>query len=91
MEIMCTNMPIQLDSVFSTQGTVTPRWFRYEDEEHRVNTIQIERILSEKEIQYVGVRMLQFICASRIQEQEHIFELRYYIASHKWILFQIMQ
>ncbi len=84
------NVPIQLDSVFSTQGAVTPRWFRYEDEEHQIHTVKIERIISEKEIQYVGIRMLQYICVASIAEQERLFELRYHISTHKWTLFQML-
>jgi len=84
------NTPIQLDSVCSTQGMITPRWFRFEDEEHSIHTVKIEKIFSHKEINFVGIRMLQFICGARIGEQEKIFELRYHVATHKWTLFQIL-
>jgi len=87
---METNIPIQLDSVCSTQGTFTPRWFRYEDEEHQICIVKIERIISEKELNFVGVRVLQFICAALMGEDEKLFELRYYVGSHKWTFFKML-
>ena len=87
---METNTPIQLDSVCSTQGEFTPRWFRYEDEEHQLQIVKIERIISEKEMNFVGVRFLQYICAAIICSEEKIFELRYYVSSHKWTFFKML-
>jgi hypothetical protein len=84
------NIPIQLDSVCSTQGTFTPRWFRFEDEENQIQTVKIQRIVSEKELNYVGVRVLQYICAAAFKDEEKIFELRYYVGSHKWTFFKML-
>lgn len=89
MEVL-VNIPIQLDSVCSTLGIFTPRWFRYEDSRHEIYTIKINRIVNQKEINFVGIKMLQFICASDFEGRERIFELRYHLTSHRWIFFQML-
>lgn len=48
------NIPIQVDCVCSTRGKLTPRWFRYEDEEHQIQIVYIKEILGEKELNYVA-------------------------------------
>ena len=83
------NIPIQLDCVCSTQGNITPRWFRYEDENHKRYTVEIDRILAQKELNFVGIKMLQFICAASINEMDRIFEIRYNVFMHKWTFFQM--
>ncbi len=85
------NVPIQLDAVCSTQGEFVPRWFRFEDDEHVIRTIKISRVISRKEIGYVGMKSLQFICGSLdYGERERLFELRYNISGHKWTLYQML-
>lgn len=84
------NMPIQLDSVCSTKGEFTPRWFRYENKEHQIEKVTIEKILSYKEINFVGLKMIQYICTATVEEQERIFELRYNVTSHKWTFFRML-
>lgn len=84
------NIPIQLDCVCSTQGNITPRWFRYEDEDHQRYTVRIDRILSQKELNFVGIKMLQFVCTASINGMERIFEIRYNILLHKWLFFQML-
>lgn len=84
------NIPIQLDSVCSTKGDFTPRWFRYENKEHQIERIVIEKILSHKEINFVGIKMIQYICTSTVNGRERIFEIRYNVSSHKWTFFRML-
>lgn len=56
------NVPIQLDNICSTQGEISPRWFRFEDEDHIIHIVKIQKIISRKDINFVGIRMIQFIC-----------------------------
>lgn len=85
-----SNIPIQLDCLCSTQGNITPRWFRYEDENHQRYTVSIDKVLSQKELNFVGIKMLQFVCSASMNGTSRIFELRYHISSHKWTLFQML-
>lgn len=88
-----TNIPIQLDNVCSTQGDITPRWFRFEDEEHVIHTVKILQIISRKDINLVGIQMIQFICKTiedDNEEIEHLVELRYNILMHRWYFYQAL-
>lgn len=84
------NVPVQLECVCSTRGDLMPRWFRFEDGAHQICTVRIESVLAHKGIEYVGIRMLQYICRARIGERLRVFELRYHVADHKWILFRML-
>lgn len=85
------NIPIQAGSVTDTTGKIIPIWFRYEDpNEHEVHMVKIEKVLSTKEINYVGYKMIQFVCNADVEEQRRIFELRYSIGTHKWVFFQML-
>lgn len=84
------NIPIQLEAVCSTKGDFTPRWFRYENKEHQIERIVVEKILSQKEINFVGVKIIQYICCSTVNSCERIFEIRYHVSSHKWTFFRML-
>lgn len=85
------NIPIQTASVTDTTGKIIPIWFRYEDpRDHEIQLVKIEKILSTKDINYVGFKMIQFICNAEVKEQRRIFELRYSISAHKWVFFQML-
>lgn len=90
MEENKINIPIQLVSVCSTLGDITPRWFRYEDEERLIIKVQISEVVTQNNISFVGIKMIQYICKAKIQEKERLFELRYDINSHKWIFHQML-
>lgn len=84
------NIPVQLVSVFSTLGDITPRWFRYEEEDHGIVKVDISEIVSVKEINFVGIKMLQYLCKAKINEQNRMFELRYEITTHRWTFYQMI-
>lgn len=84
------NIPVQLVSVFSTLGDITPRWFRYEEEDLGIVRVDIGEIIAVKEINFVGIKMLQYICKARINQQDRMFELRYEINSHRWTFHQMI-
>ena len=87
------NIPIQLCNVCNTTGDLMPRWFRFEDEEHQIHTIKVVQIASHKEINFVGIKMMQFICRTCEEGEraiENLVELRYNILAHKWFFFQLL-
>lgn len=84
------NIPIQLLSVCNTNGDLIPRWFRYEDQEHLLHTVQIEQVLAHQELEYVGMRMISYICQADMEERRRIFEIRYHVDSHKWSFFKML-
>ena len=88
-----TNIPIQLENICSTQGEISPRWFRFEDDDHMIHTVKIQKIISRKDINFVGIRMIQFICKTieeDSKDREHLVELRYNILMHRWYFYQML-
>lgn len=84
------NVPIQLISSCSTLGDFTPLRFRIELEDHSLETVTIDRILSHKDITFNGIKEIQYVCQAQISGQMRLFTLKYNIASHKWRLFNVL-
>ena len=83
---MKCNTPVDVISVCSADGTIKPLRLRMEDEEHQLLRIDIEEIISSKEIQYVGIEAQVYLCRARVRGKESVFELKYTIRSHNWCL-----
>ena len=83
---MKCNSPVDVIAVCSTDGSIKPLRFRMEDEEHQLLRIDIEEVISSKEIQYVGIEAYVFLCRATVRGKESVFELRYMIRSHSWQL-----
>lgn len=79
-------LPVDVISVCSASGEIRPLRLRMEDEEHQVLRINIEEVVSAKEIQYVGIEGTVFLCRATVWEKPWLFELKYTIRSHTWSL-----
>ena len=76
--------PVDVISVCSADGSIKPLRLRMEDEDHQLLRIDIEEVISSKEIQYVGIEAHVFLCKATVRGKESIFELKYTIRSHNW-------
>ena len=83
---MRQNSPVDVISVFSADGSIKPLRLRMEDEDHQLLRIDIEEVISCKEIQYVGIEAHVFLCRATVRGKESVFELKYTIRSHNWCL-----
>ena len=83
---MKCNTPVDVISVCSADGTIKPLRLRMEDEAHQLLRIDIEEVISSKEIQYVGIEARVFLCYATVQGKKWLFELKYTIRSHSWCL-----
>ena len=83
---MICNSPVDVIAVCSSDGSIKPLRFRMEDEDHQLLRIDIEEVISTKEIQYVGIEAHVFLCRATVRGKESVFELRYMIRSHNWQL-----
>lgn len=80
------NIPIQLFCVVSTIGDLTPVRFKYETEEHRIITVQISEVLSQKETRLAGAREITYTCTADMEGTTQIFNLKYHVNQHRWSL-----
>lgn len=78
--------PVDVISMCSASGDIQPLRLRMEDEEHQLLRIDIEEIISSKQIQYVGIEAYVFLCRAKVKGKQWLFELKYTIRSHSWCL-----
>jgi len=84
------NIPVQVITVVDTTGDMTPLRFRYEAEDHSLQTVNIEKTISRQDCNYVGQQCVKYVCKAVKDEREVLFEMKYLIASHKWVLSKIL-
>ena len=73
-------------SMCSASGEIRPLRLRLEDEQHQLLRIDIEEIISSKEVQYVGIEATVYLCRATVRDRKWLFELKYTIRSHTWSL-----
>lgn len=78
--------PVEVISVCSANGDIRPLRFRMEDEAHRLLRVDIDEVISSKEIQYAGIEAHIFLCRATVEQRKWLFELKYTIRSHNWCL-----
>lgn len=76
--------PVDVISMCSAIGEIRPLRLRMEDEEHRPVRIDIDEVVSVKQITYVGIEAQVFLCRANVWGREWLFELKYVIRSHTW-------
>ena len=83
---MLCNRPVDVIAVCSADGSIKPLRLRMEDEDHQLLRIDIEEVISCKQIQYVGIEAHVFLCRATVRGKESVFELKYTIRSHNWCM-----
>ena len=78
--------PVDVISVCSADGQIRPLRFRMEDESHRLLRVDIDEVISSRQIQYVGIEAHIFLCRATVEQRKWLFELKYTIRSHSWCL-----
>ena len=78
--------PVDVISVCSANGDIRPLRFRMEDEAHRLLRVDIDEVISSRQIQYVGIEAQIFLCRATIAGKQTLFELKYTIRTHSWCL-----
>ena len=78
--------PVDVIALYSANGDIRPLRFRMEDEKHQLLRVDIDEVISSKEIQYVGIEARIFLCYATVEGKRWLFELKYTIRSHSWSL-----
>ena len=80
------NRPVDVIAMCSAAGDIRPIRFRMEDDAHQLLRVDIDEVISVKEIQFVGIEAHVFLCRAMVRGVESVFELKYTIRSHSWCL-----
>lgn len=83
------NIPVEIISKFNTTGEITPLRLRLENEEHCLVTAHITNILYIKNNNYSGINTIDYGCNLKVEDKEHLVQLRYFVSSHKWTLHKV--
>lgn len=78
--------PVDVISVCSANGEIRPLRLRVEDGEQGLIRVNIDEIISVKEIPYVGVEARIFLCRGSADGRQLRFALKYTIRAHCWCL-----
>lgn len=78
--------PVDVISVCSASGEIRPLRMRVEDETHGSLRVDIEDIISTREIPYVGIEATIFLCRATVYQKRWLFELKYSVRTHSWQL-----
>lgn len=88
--MLTSNIPVQMIAVVNTTGDMMPLKFRFEGEDHTLQTVAITKTVSMQECNYVGSTCMKYVCKAVLNGREYLFEMVYLIASHKWILSRLL-
>ena len=80
--------PVDVISVCSADGRIRPLRLHIEDESHQLMRVDIDEVISVKQIQYVGIEAFVFLCRATVDEKRWLFELKYTVRTHTWCLFR---
>ncbi len=78
--------PVDVISVCSAAGEITPLRLQLVDEERQLLRINIEEIIRVEDIEHVGVEAKIFRCRATVWGKRWTFDLKYYIRSHNWCI-----
>ena len=78
--------PVDVISVCRADGEIRPLRLQLKNAEQMNYRVDIEEVLSVKEIPYVGVEAKIFMCRAVIHGRECMIELKYSIRTHNWTL-----
>ena len=78
--------PVDVISMCSADGNIRPLRLRIERDDHQLIRVDIEEVISVKQVQYVGIEAYVFLCRATIDHKRWLFELKYTIRTHVWCL-----
>ena len=82
-------IPIEMVSYTDNKGSIRPVRFRMQIEDEPMQVIKIDKVIVKAIEKLAGNIMIVFKCQSLIDNVMKLFELRYELATCKWILIKI--
>lgn len=87
MDQLC---PVDVISVCSTEGEIRPLRLRLEGEDRQLRRVDIEEVVSVRQVPYVGVEAYVFLCRATLGGQMRLLELKYSIRAHTWWILRFL-
>ena len=78
--------PVDVISVCTADGQIRPLRMRIEDRANQLLRVDIDEVVSVRQINYVGVEALIYLCRGTVSHRCWLFELRYMIRTHSWCM-----
>lgn len=79
---------IEMIAYFDEDGKIKPIRFRLKEDDSNT-VVKINKIITIDSEKYCGNKMLVYTCSAVINNVEKIFEIKFDIEGHRWILFKI--
>lgn len=84
------NAPVEMIATCSPEGELRPARFRVRGKDGDMITVRIRRIRDREEIPLFGIESFRFVCTGLIADRERVFELRYNVRCHRWVLWRFL-
>ena len=80
------NIPVDVLCVCSAAGQIRPLWLQMQAPEEGMQRIDIDQILSTKQICGTGAEAQVYRCRACVGDGVQVFDLKYLIRAHRWYL-----
>ena len=80
--------PVDVISICSADGQIRPLRLRMESEDHSLLRVDIDEVISVKQIQYVGIEAFVYLCRAMVRDKQWLFELKYTVRTHTSCFFR---
>ena len=82
-------LPIEVISYTNDKGDLRPLRFRMKVDDECMQVIKVDKVISKETEKLAGNNMIVYKCQSIINDILTLFEIKYELATCKWILFKI--
>ena len=82
-------LPIEMVSYTDNKGDINPIRFRLQIDNEPMQVIKIDKVIVKETEKLAGNIMIIYKCQSLIDDVLKLFEIRYEIATCKWIIFKL--
>lgn len=80
----CNNLPVQVILHCDAKGELRPLRFQFTDASGRQCVVHVSEITDIRTVEFSGNEAMLYLCRS----SESLYELKYLVQSHKWVLFR---
>ena len=84
------NRPVEMISTCGPDGALRPARFRVAAEDGALVTVYIRQIRAAEELRHAGIESVRFTCLAVMGGRLRLFELRYVVREHRWVLWRFL-